>query len=176
MDNPTTPVPLQAVRNLKIHADHLARLSSGCIDDIVASLSEDCIWAVRNYLPDRDTSPMMKAEGPAAVRSYFEKLMDTWEFEEISVLNRLVKDWYVFAEELYVARARSGAERGKRKQFRKASIYPITQAGRIQGELGYGTDLTDAASASRSPVGRPFWFEPGMEVLEDGTLGPKAVG
>lgn len=173
VENPATPVPLQAVRNLKIHSDHLARLSSRRIDDIVASLSEDCIWAVRNYLPDHDTSPMMKAEGQAAVYSYFEKLFDTWEFEEVSVLNRSVKDWYVFAEELYVVRARSGVEQGKRKQFRKASIYPITQVGRIQGELGYGTDLVDAISAPRSSVGRAFWLEPGVAVLEDGTLGRK---
>ncbi|MCB1464443.1 MAG: nuclear transport factor 2 family protein [Nitratireductor sp.] len=170
VDNPQTPVPIEAVRNLKLHSDHLDRVRAGDAAGIEKSLSKDCIWAVRSILPDREANPMMKAEGPSAVRDYFEKLFAAWEIREVSVLTRTMKDWFVFAEEHWVITGRQGSDEGNTVQFRKASIYPVTRVGELQGELGYSTNIESTEWSERPALGRPFWLGEGYKVNDDGTI------
>lgn len=155
--NARGPVPHLAARNLGLHERFLGALCQGSEDALRSMLDDRCIWATRNYLADAAARPMAKLEGPGEVASNFAAWLETFELERISILNRIATDWYVFAEELLVIRPRSGAHRGERREYRKASIYPVTPAGRLQGELGFGTDIEQASPSSETTLGAAFW-------------------
>ena len=93
---------------------------------------------------------------------------EAFSVEGISVLTRLATEWYVFAEELITLRPKSGPKAGRLLECRKAAVYPIAPGGRLQGQLGWGTDLTDARESLDREVG-------GIRYLQDGEA-PDTLG
>lgn len=156
------PLPTVRLRNARIHELYLDRLRSGKVDEIMSSLAEDCLWAVRSYVQEGEAGPMIKAEGRSEVRDVLEAWTQTFEVQNLAVLTRVATEWYVFAEELYTVEIKTGPLTGELRRFRTAVIYPIGGSGAIQGALGYGTDLVEADS----PVpdfGRISWVSEGVE-------------
>lgn len=156
-------VPAMTVRNLGIHEQYLDALCKGERGRIAAMLDEKCICAVRNYLPDTPNAPnaanapMATAQGARESMALLDRWLDAWAVERVCILNRLATDWYVFAEELLVVSAKRGPDRGLRRQYRKATVYPINPAGRIQGELGYGTDLEAPSASADHTLGMAYF-------------------
>lgn len=70
------------------------------------------------------------------VRTYYEKLFKRWQVVDVGVANRIVDDWYTFAEVLIKARS---PETGKLVAIRSAWIFGTDSSGRIVGQVG---DLT----------------------------------
>jgi hypothetical protein len=162
---PLVDVPTLKLRNAKIHERYLQRLRSGNSDAVAETLADDCLWAVRSYLPDAEERPIVKAEGKAQVLEVLGAWHEAFELERLSVLTRLATEWYVFADELYTVRPKSGPDAGELREYRKASIYPIGRGGFIQGELGYGSELTVPSERSEREVGAITWPRP--EFTED---------
>ncbi len=150
-------VPGVKVRNLDVHEQFLGALVRGDRERIAALLDDNCIWAVRSYLPDAAAKPMATAQGAREALSLIDRWLAAYTLERVSVLNRLVTEWYVFAEELLVVGEKGGRGRPRRRQYRKASFYPISPAGRIQGELGYGTDLEARAPSADQTCGLAYF-------------------
>lgn len=159
--NAHSVIPTVRLRNAKVHERYLEALGEGRIDDVMAHLSKDALWAVRSYAPDAGPAPMIKAEGGDQVRQVLEAWCGLFEVERIAVVTRLSTEWYVFADELYTVRLKSGPDAGQRREFRTAMIYPLNRDGRIQGALGYGTDLVEATSRANMPVGQISYLREG---------------
>jgi hypothetical protein len=158
------PVPHASVRNLQIHERYLGALLSGDNEEIGELLDRSCIWAERNYLPDATERPMLELVGADAVVDSLACWRSAFRLERISILNRLVTDWYVFAEELLVM---GDAGDTARRQYRRAAIYPITPTGKIQGTLAYGTDIEPASPTAEHELGAAFWERAGPHDAKD---------
>jgi hypothetical protein len=115
----------------------------------------NCTWAERDYLSDIKGGAILELHGANATTDYLGQWHRRYNPERVSVLNRMATDWFVFAEELWIVRP----DRGCRRQFRKAVIYPINAAGRMCGAIGFGTDLEPTAPLTDICVGQAFWPE-----------------
>lgn len=160
-------LPLGGVRNLSIHEELLGKLCAGNLSGIVSMYDEKCICAVRDYVTDGRPRSMLKLQGEADVEGAYGRWLSEFTLERVSVLNRLVTDWYVFAEELLIVRRRGS---DARLQYRKASIYPITPDGKIQGEIGFGTDIALASPSSGQTLGAAFYVREDPAKPSDPTL------
>jgi len=148
--------PDASVRSLMIHERFLDAVRDGDRGALSAMIDPDAIWAERDYLSDLPKQPVLDLRGAAAAVDYCRAWRAAFAPERVSILNRIATSWYVFAEELWiVAPAVAG---GQRRQFRKATIYPITPAGAIKGAIGWGTDLSPAEEpAADASFGAAFW-------------------
>lgn len=158
VDNgPAYELPLGAVRSLRLHESYLAGLRAADIEGVRELLAEDCLWATRNYLDSTDNDPMVRAEGRIATLEHLTRWTGDHEIVDVSVINRYAADWYVFAEELYTVRTRSGPDAGVEQEYRLASVYPVTGDGLLQGLLGYGTDQRRVDTPRVRLLGHPIW-------------------
>lgn len=163
VDHADGPVPHVEVRNLQIHETFLRNFVSRDWHAIDEQLSEKCIWVERNYLPDAPARPMIEAQGPGETLASLKRWSEHFKLERVSILNRMVTEWYVFAEELFILRVINADSVAPLQQYRRAVIYPIGPDGMIDGLLSYGTDPGSAPSLADRPLGAAFWerLEPG---------------
>jgi len=149
----TASPPMGSLRSVSLHEQLLGAV---CNDDTAALrslLDGECTWAERNYLSDAEGGAILELHGEAAAIDYLAAWHQRYRPERVSVLNRQATDWYVFAEELWIVRPDDDG----RRQFRKAVIYPVDDAGRIRGAIGFGTDLEVTSSMVDHCVGQAFW-------------------
>jgi quinol monooxygenase YgiN len=155
-------IPTVRLRNAKVHERFLDAVRAGRLDDAMAFLDTEPLWAARSYAPDAGPAPLIKAEGRDQVRALLEAWTAVFDVERVSVLTRVATDWYVFADELYTVTVKSGPLTGKRREFRQAIFYPVSPDGVIQGAMGYGTDLVEPSSRSDFEVGRISYARDGF--------------
>lgn len=149
------PLPLGKLRSVQRHEEFIAAVRDGDAEGLGSVLAPDCSWAERDYLNDAEGGAILNLSGSAATAEHFAQWRDRFQPEQVSVLNRLASEWYVFAEELWTVRPKGG----ERRQYRKAVIYAINPAGRIQAAVGYGTDLQAPAPSAEGSLGQAFWPE-----------------
>lgn len=142
-----------SLASVTLHEALLAGICDGDMTVIGSLCAANCTWADRNYLSEAGGGALLQMHGDAATSSYFAQWHDRYRPERVSVLNRQATDWYVFAEELWVVRTGGG----QRQQLRKAVIYAVDSAGKIQAALGYGTDLEAPSVMADLWVGQAFW-------------------
>jgi hypothetical protein len=159
---PKGSLPVDRLRNAKIHEEFVKLVAADETDAAVRALRHDCIWAGRSYLANAVACPIVKAQGREAVRLALEAWKQHYSIDQVSVLTRFATDWYVFAEELYTVRILGGLQAGETREFRKACVYVISGGGLIQGEMWYGTDLTIPTAGRRPSVGRISWCRSGF--------------
>jgi hypothetical protein len=140
-------VPAKAVRSLRIHDRMVQALRDNDVDRFVEPFADDFLLANRSYLPSG--GPMVQAEGRHDAVGYWRDLLEHYRIEDVSIVNRIAEDWYVFTEAAFTVRARDGGGEATTEQFRTATIFPIRADGKVMGELGYGTDID--AVPSRPP-------------------------
>lgn len=139
-------VPVMSVLALRIHDDIVHALRNNDLDALCARFADDYLQANRSYVPSY--GPMVQAEGLAGAREYWGAFLQAYRVDDVSTINRLTADWYVFAELVLTVTPRESD--GAQKRFRTATIYPIRADGRVMGELGYGTPMQPApANAPR---------------------------
>ena len=149
-----TDLPLRAVRSLRVHDRLVQALRANDPAGVVADFADDFLLGARSYLPDG--GPMVTGEGREAAAAYWRAFFAAYRIEELSVLNRLTGEWYVFAEHAVTVTRRDDPA-APAEQFRTASLYPIVGAGRVQGELGYGTDVGPASTREGGNRGIAFY-------------------
>jgi hypothetical protein len=157
-------LPVGSLQSICLHEEFLAAVSNGQTDKIGSLLEPNCTWAERDYLSDADGGAILNLRGSAAISSHLSKWRDRYDPVQVSVLNRQATDWYNFAEELWIVRT----EKGERRQFRKALIYAISPAGKIQSAIGYGTDLQTPTALAGLCLGQAFW--PASHTSENSSL------
>lgn len=138
-------IPGRAIENLRLHEDLLEALRTGEVSALDDILAPGCIWAQRDYLNEAAGGTILNLDSLDTIAQHVAEWHGAFRPEHVSVLNRRVTDWYVFAEELWVVRPSGGDQR----QYRTASIYPVNAAGQLEAALGFGRNL-EAVSPSAS--------------------------
>jgi hypothetical protein len=153
------PLPDRALANLQLHCDLIDAICRGDSAALSGLLDPGCIWAQRNYLSDAIGGEILDLRSAGAAADHIAAWHDTFEPEGVTILNRKVTDWFVFAEELWLVRPG-----GERRQYRTATIYPVNAAGRFEGALGFGQDPEAPSPSAVAGLGRAFWPEPWVDM------------
>jgi len=154
-DGAGVPMPDRALENLKLHEDLLCAMCSGDMPAFSDLLDPACIWAQRNYMSDTEGGELDKFESAEAAAGFVAQWHAALKPAHVSILNRRVTDWYVFAEELWVIEPIGG----ERRQYRAAVVYAVNQAGKLEAALGFGRDIEDLSPSAETKMGIAFWPE-----------------
>lgn len=105
---------------------------------VVALLGDDCGLAVRSYAGPG--GHLRTAAGRRDVEAALTEELGWWRPESYSVLNRIVTDWYVFADVRWVGAPPGEPGAAGRREIRTALLTPLERDGRFRAVIGYGTD------------------------------------
>jgi hypothetical protein len=155
------------VDSLRTHERLLEALRAGDAAALSEVIAPDALWAERDYVSDAAAPEILELNGAAAAIDYCRRWHAAQPPQGVSILNRLARSWYVFAEELWTVAPAGGPP----LQVRKAVIYPLAADGRIKGALGWGCDPAPAEGPSAN-VGTAFW----ERVMDGDTADPKLRG
>ena len=126
-------------RSQQAHERLLAAIGAGDAGRGAGAFAPSARIAVRD--PTGGPSAVLNGAGPDAVRQRFRLMIDVVADREVALLNRVIGDWYVFAEWIVRGRAvpgqLSGFAGGEAVEMRYASVFPITTDWRLAGEQGY---------------------------------------
>ena len=128
-------------RAVQAHEAFLDGLRAGSPADAAAVFND----AAQIAVVDLAVAPFgaLTGDGPAAVLRRCAMLVDAVADREVVLLNRIVGDWYVFAEWLTRGTAVPGrihgAADGQPVEVRTAGIFPVGDDRRLGGEWGVST-------------------------------------
>jgi hypothetical protein len=106
------------------------------VDALLMTLNDDVHGDVRDYV--NDTGTLIELRQKDEHRSYYRALFDKYDIESVDMLDRVVQDWYVFAEFRVTASVRSGD--GPSVAFHVAEYMVLATDGRFIVCIGHGTD------------------------------------
>lgn len=162
-DGEPLSLPERALANLERHERLLAAMCKGDAAALEALLTPDCNWATRDYRSEAMGGTILNLAGTSAVSAWLSDWHKALRPSHVSLLNRRVTDWFVFAEELWIVQpVRDQSPR----QCRCAVIYPLAEDGRFEAALGFGLAMSDPAPSASTRLGKPYWTEPGVEIGE----------
>lgn len=148
-------VPDRKLRNLQLHEDLLDALRRGDTAALSAMIEPDCAWAQRDYRDAAVGGAIVDLHGIDAIGGFVGSSHAALNPSHVSILNRHVTDWYIFAEELWVFEPAPG----ERRQCRLAMTYALNQAGRIEAVLGFGKAMETLAPSAGRKLGLAFYPE-----------------
>jgi hypothetical protein len=121
------------------HARFLELLRTGDIEGLSEVFTPDAEIAVRD--PRRSEVSVLQGRGLDRVRERVRAIVGGVTDREIHTMNRVVGDWYVFAEWLVRGRATpllsASIAVGDPVEIRCASLFVLAASGRIAGERGF---------------------------------------
>ncbi len=121
---------------LDLHDRYLGAYRTGDTDALCATLNPDVQGGVRDYVAD--TGTLIELSGADTARSHYSSLFEKYEILSVELLDRVVQDWYVFAEVRVTALVRST---GQTVSFHLAEYNVIANDGLFFVRIGHGTDL-----------------------------------
>ncbi len=139
----------------RLHERYLTALEAADIEGILLTYNESVQGATRDYV---DCSGyLVSLDGKQAHRDYYAAFFDLYEVQSVTMLSRIVQEWYVFAELRMAMRQRSN---GIAVVFHTAEFFVPGRDGRFIVRVGHGTDVASAPSlrdipASSSPAHHP---------------------
>ena len=126
-------------RSQQAHELLLAAIGAGDVGRGAEAFAPSARIAVRD--PTGGPSAVLNGAGPDAVRQRCRLMIDVVADREVALLNRVIGDWYVFAEWIVRGNAApgqlSGFAGGEAVEIRYASVFPVTEDWRLGGEQGY---------------------------------------
>lgn len=122
------------------HDEFLEAWRSGDAERLAGVLAEDCAWATRNYGKEPEEHPMMSGLGRFEIATALSDGLAGWRPRSLTLLNRIVTGWYVFAEVLW--------DMGDGTQVRTGTVSGVGATGRIAGAVGWGTAAEPAGDGS----------------------------
>jgi hypothetical protein len=137
------PPPLTKVENLQLLDDLVEAMRTANVEAIAGLLSDDVGTSLRDYAGGR---PYHDVQGNLAAIKYYEDLFKTFDVSAIELVNRVIGEWFIFAELLWTARSLNGHAPNEQVRFCTAVMYPINTAGRIHAQIGWGTDPLPAGA------------------------------
>jgi hypothetical protein len=106
----------------------------------MASLfTKGCRSAVRDYVDD--TGTLVALDDVDGLQAHYQAFFDRYDLQSVVVLERVVQEWYLFAEVRFEAVAKTGDERGNRLAFHTATLLVPGKDDRFIVQIGHGTDL-----------------------------------
>jgi hypothetical protein len=129
-----------------MHETYLDALRRSDADAMAALMNDSIQLAVRDYVSDSGTltQPAQKAERDM-YRAQWRAFFDKFEVLNVDLLERVVEEWYVFAELRFSCRVR---ENGEQVAFNTAEFLVPAKDGLFIAQIGHGTDIVAAADAA----------------------------
>lgn len=128
--------PLAAeTAGLARHEAYLDCLRRGDADAAAALHHPDAQIGVRDHV--RDTGTIAGLHSSEEYREYLERFFARFEILDIQMVERLVTDWFVFAELLWIVEEK-GVPDGEQK-FYTADIAEVRSDGLFASRIGHGT-------------------------------------
>lgn len=134
-DSPTDPRE-QRRQTLKLHDRYIDAIRTADVDALLDTLNDDVQGAVRDYV--NDTGTLIELGGKEAHRAFYGALFDKYEVQSVDLLERVVQDWYVFAELRLNVVSRDDPD--SRLAFHIAEFLVLAKDGRFIVRIGHGTD------------------------------------
>lgn len=125
---------------LELHERLLGFLRAGDAAGIVGLTHPGAQTAVRDYV--HDTGTLVALHSASEMKTHLDAFFARFEVLELSLVNRLASDWFVFAEMLWVVREKSTS--GRTFKFYTAEQAEVRPDGLIAARIGHGTDLEPA--------------------------------
>ena len=135
---PTDPLEKRRAA-LALHERFLDAYRAGDADGIAATLNEGVQGGVRDYVAD--TGALIELQSRDASRAHYAELFEKFEIVSLELLDRVIQEWYVFAEVRITARPRSG---GPAVAFHWAEYDVLAKDGLFMVRIGHGTDIAPA--------------------------------
>jgi hypothetical protein len=136
-------------RNLIVlHDRYLDGLRTSDADAMVEAFSPSAQAGLRDYVEDSAT--LTHLNDLDGMRRHHRAFFEQFEVQAVDVLERVVQDWYLFAEVRVEAVARIGPHAGDRVAFHTGELFIPGRENKFMVQLGHGTDL--AASSTAQPA------------------------
>ncbi len=119
------------------HDELLDRLRKADAVGIAGLFHPDAQIGIRDYV--NDTGTLAGMHSADEYRLHLEQFFSRFQIHEISVIQRLVTDWFAFAELLWVVEDRTGP--GPKCSFYTAEHSEVRPDGLFASLIGHGTDL-----------------------------------
>jgi hypothetical protein len=134
--------PLEVRRHmLGLHDQFLDALRRNDAAGMTATFSEGCQSALRDYVDDTGTITGLDDLG--GLQSHYEAFFDTYQVRTVDILQRVIQDWYLFAEVRVEAVRRADKARGRPLAFHTASLFVPGKEDKFIVYIGHGTDIAD---------------------------------
>ena len=121
-----------------LHDRFLDAYRAGDADALAETLNVDVQGGVRDYVAD--TGALTELRGRDQAREHYRALFERFEILSVQLLDRVVQEWYTFAETRVTARPRSG---GADVAFNTAEFSVPAKDGLFMVRVGHGTDLVE---------------------------------
>jgi ketosteroid isomerase-like protein len=123
--------PAAQMRNARLHEDYVRAWREGDVEGRIALMDEECCSAIRTaeVNGDRRTRTLSRT------LDEHRRSLAGDRPRSLRVTNLVVADWYVFAEYLLHLEVEGAPVRRE-----LAVLYPVTEDGRLVGQLAYGMD------------------------------------
>jgi hypothetical protein len=131
----------QLIPKVDLHDAVLATWLTHDVEGLVDYFEDDCALAIRSY--QEPSGSMLVGRGKKEMAGQLEAEFRTWRPNGFTVLNRIVTDWYVFAEVLWTGELRDVSGSWTAHELRTATTLPLSSDGRLRAILGYGTPAVD---------------------------------
>jgi hypothetical protein len=115
------------------HDRFVQAMRDGDLDALDDVYDDGMRAAIRDYVAD--TGTLVSLEGAAAQRGYYEQLFDRYAVLQVDLLERIVQEWYVFAELRFTVQDRHGADAGRQRAFHTAEFLVPGRDGRFVGRI-----------------------------------------
>ena len=125
---------------LGLHDRLIEALRTNDGDGLVALFSPGCQSAIRDYVAD--TGTLTGLDGLDGLRDHYRALFDRYEVVSVDLLQRVVQEWYLFAELRIEVTERSGPARQNRLAFHTATVLAPGKEDEFIVQIGHGTDLS----------------------------------
>jgi len=124
-------------RQLRVlHDRFVAALRAADVEAVLDTFNDGVQSAVRNYVDD--TGALVSLDGKEAHRAHYQSLFAKYAVESVGLLDRVVQEWYVFAELRLTLRRRDGV--GGVVAVHTAEFFVPANDGRFIVRIGHGTD------------------------------------
>jgi hypothetical protein len=121
------------------HDAYLQAWAAGDADALAAVFTERAQSAVRDYVDD--TATLTGLDGRGAHAAHHRRFFERFVVERVDLLERVVQEWYVFAEVRVTVRWRSGPYEGASLAANLAEFLIPGADGAFVARIGHGTDL-----------------------------------
>jgi hypothetical protein len=133
-DAPNEPREIRRAA-LALHDRYLDALRNGDVEAMLDTLNDDVVAGVRDYLDD--TGTLIELRGKDAHRAHYGALFEKYDVLSVDMLDRVVQDWYVFAETRVTL---CEGDRARPTSFNVAEFVVMAKDGRFIVRIGHGTD------------------------------------
>jgi hypothetical protein len=129
------------LRHWEMHETYLDAMRRGDVEAMVALTNASVQMAIRDYVNDTGTLTQPETEEGkerATYRNYWLAFFERFEVIAIDQLERVIEEWYVFAELRLTLRIK---ETGEMVAFNTAEFQVPAKDGLLIAHIGHGTDI-----------------------------------